>query len=565
MKPEAGLLTDPFLQLPTEDSVRVVWFTDYEGEAHHAVYGARLERTVAATTTRLTRLREDRESHVGAQHGDGSLYSQPTPRDVWRHEAVVRGLTPGERVAYRVVSVADNGERVESDVFMLSCAPPPGMPLKILLTSDHQMESAVAANMQKVVEIGHQIDAVFHAGDLVNTSDRASEWFDDNRGVAFFPAMQGRAHAVVERAGAQTAWRGAPVLQSAPLFTAIGNHEVMGRFSIALDLAQQRAAAYPRAAAKALYRANEDAINPRRDPQVRERWLRDNTFNTVTYEELFTLPQSAQGGARYYAVTLGDVRLVVLYATRVWRPVRPSADGAVIPGKYSEHESVLNDPGAWGYGEHIFEPVARGSAQYAWLQEELDSPAFRAARIKVVMLHHPMHSLGAWVVPPFTDPVQTIDRDAEGRIQAVRYGYPIDDDYLIRDVEPLLEAAGVNLVLTGHCHLWNRFLGRNRVRYLETSHVGSTHGAYVGQRLREAPVGYITAGDPYHLLPVLPRLAPRLGDDGNLLPYIADPDLSVFSILDTGTRQVSSYYFDLRHPGAQPVLFDMFHVGHESP
>jgi len=42
-----------------------------------------------------------------------------------------------------------------------------------------------AANLQKVVETVERVDAVFFVGDLVNVPDRASEWFDDKRGVLF--------------------------------------------------------------------------------------------------------------------------------------------------------------------------------------------------------------------------------------------------------------------------------------------------------------------------------------------------------------------------------------------
>ena len=33
-----GLLTDPFLQLPTQTSVRVVWFTEFAGTNHRLAY-----------------------------------------------------------------------------------------------------------------------------------------------------------------------------------------------------------------------------------------------------------------------------------------------------------------------------------------------------------------------------------------------------------------------------------------------------------------------------------------------------------------------------------------------
>ncbi|NJO76528.1 MAG: hypothetical protein HC833_23955 [Leptolyngbyaceae cyanobacterium RM1_406_9] len=39
MASTSQLLTDPFLQLPTENSVRVVWFTEFEGDRHRVEYG----------------------------------------------------------------------------------------------------------------------------------------------------------------------------------------------------------------------------------------------------------------------------------------------------------------------------------------------------------------------------------------------------------------------------------------------------------------------------------------------------------------------------------------------
>ncbi|MEW6498747.1 MAG: metallophosphoesterase, partial [Cyanobacteriota bacterium] len=49
------LLTDPFLQLPTENSVRVVWFTEFEGSGHSVAYGRGLTRSEIAKTTKLSR------------------------------------------------------------------------------------------------------------------------------------------------------------------------------------------------------------------------------------------------------------------------------------------------------------------------------------------------------------------------------------------------------------------------------------------------------------------------------------------------------------------------------
>jgi hypothetical protein len=564
------LLTDPFLQLPAETSVRVVWFTEFEGSRHSVAYGQGLSRSADATTTKLSRIREDQKSKVGKQTQEGQVYKQPTKRDIWRHEAEVTNLTPGKRVPYRVTSVREDGQRVSSNQFTLAPNPTPGTPLKILLTSDHQLMPMTAANLQKVVETIGRVDAVFLAGDLVNIPDRASEWFDDNRGGAFFPCLQGRAHYELEKEGVKTTYNGGELIQHAPLFTAIGNHEVMGRFSNDSSLGDQFSDPYPRNAAIAIYQKNAQQLNPKNDPNVRKAWVKNNSFNIDTYNEILTLPRSKTGGKNYYAVSFGDIRLVVLYITNIWRTPNLDADAR---GRYREREQDLNNPLAWGYGQHIFEPIKEGSSQYNWLKKEVNSPEFKQAKYKIVMFHHPPHSLGDNIVPAYTDPVQLIGRDAEGRIKAVRYEYPKPADYIIRDVVPLLEAAGVQLMLYGHSHLWNRFVSPSGMHFLETSNVGNTYGAYIGNKKRPVPKGYLAeyaaTGDPNGLEAVMPTLAPLLGKDNQPLPYIASNDITAFSILDTGTGKISSYHFDTRSalrrsasltPNSEVVKFDEFRL-----
>ena len=193
-----ALLTDPFLQLPTENGVYVVWFTEWEGEAHTVTAdGEEFE----ATTTKMTRTAEDDRSWVGEQQGDGAVYPAYTPRDIWRHEAEITGLTRGESVPYVVTSITEDGDAVVSDEFTLQPLPEEGQPLSILLTSDHQLKAMTPANLQMVEQVAGEgeVDAVFFAGDLQNIPDRASEWFDDNRGWAFFPGLQGNAGYTLER------------------------------------------------------------------------------------------------------------------------------------------------------------------------------------------------------------------------------------------------------------------------------------------------------------------------------------------------------------------------------
>lgn len=527
------LLSDPFLQLPTANSVRVVWFTEFAGRDHRVVYGENRGQTTLATTTKLSRTREDRDSRLG--ESQKAQYKAPTMRDIWRHEAQVTGLNPNARVPYRVTSVREDGLSVSSGEFTLAPNPTPGRSIKILLTSDHQLMPMVAANLQQVVKTVGRVDAVFMAGDLVNIADRASQWFDDNRGGAFFPCIQGRANYEL----AKTVYKGGEIIQHAPLFTAIGNHEVMGRFGKG-SLDDEFNNAFPRTIGQ-------------------NQQVKDNSFNTDTYEEIFTLPESSSGGKTYYATSFGDVRLVVLYATNMWRSPKVDKDTR---GRYQERQQDLNNPDQWGYGQIIFGAISIGTPQYNWLAQELQKTEFRRAKYKIVMLHHPPHSLGDNIVPAYTDPVQIIDRK-DNSINAVRYEYPKDADYIIRDVVPLLEAAGVQLVFYGHSHLWNRFVSPSGMHFLETSNVGNSYGAAaLGGKKREVPNGnnkdYVAIGDPNGLEPIVPSIIPLQGEDGKPLPYIASNDITVFSIFDTSTGTVSSYRFDTRKPGSKVVKFDEF-------
>ncbi len=558
------LLTDPVLQLPTPTSVRVVWFTEFVGKRHTVHYGKDLEQVAIAMTRQLSRTAEDADSLI-PQPPQGVI-----ARPVWRHEATVTGLQPGQRLPYRVTSEREDQATVHSAIYHLAAAPTRGQPLKILLTSDHQLKPMVAANLQKVVETVGPVDLVLFAGDLVNTPDRASEWFDEINGGAFFPALQGRAHYTLEKNNQKTLYRGAAIIQNAPMYTAIGNHEVMGRRAPGLSLNQQYNRAVPRQVAishyykeKGIPYNDQNASMIQQQNPIDPQWLKDHSFNTDTYEELFTLPQSPMGGQRYYSVSFGDMRLIVLYVTNVWRS--PSLDPQV-QGKYREREDDVQARNLleWGHGQHIFEPIHKGSPQYQWLEQELQRPEWRQARYKVVMFHHPPHSLGENSVPPYTDPLAIYETDEAGNT-SLRYEYPKQNDYIIRDLLPLLEKAGTNLVFYGHSHLWNRFVSPSGTHFLETSNVGNSYGAYINGKRRQVPQdtrydqrNYAPEGNPYGLEAVIPTIAPLLDEAGRPLAYVASNDITVFSILDTGTGIVSSYRFDTRQPDQGVVKFDQF-------
>jgi hypothetical protein len=536
-----SLLSEPFLQLPTLNSVNVVWFSQFAGDNHLVLYGENLEHRAKARTRQLSLMREDSDSHLDR------VYSRPTLRNIWRHEATIVDIS-NKRIPYRVISDRD-GKEITSKIYSLSALPPSGTPLKILLTSDHQLMPMTAANLQKVVETIGKVDGVFFAGDLVNVPDRASEWFDDNRGGAFFPCLQGRANYELNR----KIYQGGEIIQHAPLFSTIGNHEVMGRFSATKSLKDQFNDPIPRHIAAKL---NFDS-----DSLVTTATIKANSFNTDSYEEIFSLPKSNTGGKKYYAVTFGDIRLVVLYVTNVWRS--PNLDRN-IQGRYQESAKDLTQPENWGYGQHIFESIDRDSEQYRWLETELASPEFRQAKYKIVMFHHPPHTLGGNIVPAYSDPQPQVQKSADGKITAVTYEYPLKEDYIIRDLIPLLETAKVQLVYYGHSHLWNRFLSPSGINFLESSNVGNSYGAHLQDNPRPIPRqgdrNYVALGDPNGLEPIIPNIAPLKDRTGKPLPYIASNEITVFSILDTQTGTISSYRYNIKHPDESVIKFDEFAI-----
>lgn len=583
------LLSDPFLQLPTEDAVRVVWNTEYRGSAHIALVGDGVAaltplqaaqaarsggssdvRVIRADTARFSRLAEDHQSRLPA----ASVPSEAAgivERPVWRHEAVVDGLERGTTAPYRVVSLDGDGYAA-SGTFSLAPLPVAGDGQRILLTSDHQAMANTPANLQEAASTIGDIDAVFLAGDMVNQPDRASEWFDDTRGSAFLATMQG--HGGRLSTGGQE-YDGAAIIQNAPLFPTIGNHEVQGRIDGKATIGASFEAAVPREIAEAEYARVAASVNPSGNKEVERRWIDDNSFSTTSYEEMFTLPDGSPGGETYYATTFGDVRLISLYSTRIWRSATANTgmgdDARVKSTRYQESEASLADPLEQGYGEHVFESLAEGSEQYEWLEDELASAEFEEARIRIVMLHEGPQGLGDNVMPHFTDPQRIEERDEGGQLVGVRYEYPAQEDMLLGDLMPLLEEAGVDLVHSGHSHLWNRFESPAGVDYLETSNTGNSYGAFheLSGRMRPLPPApwdssnYLAVGNPGGLEPVVPNVRPFLTPDGTPEPYVQSNDIAVFSVLDTTEGEVISYAYDVRTPGIAPWMIDEFAVGRE--
>lgn len=547
-----SLLCDPFLQLPGPASVHVVWCTETTGGRHLVLVGdvagltpeAVLDgdlpdgvRTFTADDVGFTRVAEDRVSNIP----DPPYFM--TPRPVRRHEARVTGLVPG-RTPYRVASIVD-GEVALSDVFTLAPEVPVGAPVRLLLTSDHQLSPNTGTNIELAHATFGDVDAIVFAGDLANVPDCASEWFDGPR--AFFATLQGRATA--EDLGGHVS-SGAAYLQHTPLFPAIGNHEVQGRVAGKEGLSM---AAVPRRVAEEAYERVADEVNPEGDEGVRRRWIEDNSWSITTYEEMFTLPENPSEHSRWYAVTIGNVRLITLFHTRRWQHAYADPDPAdrLKRSRFQEARDTLRDPLAQGYGCFPFSEIGPGSEQFEWLVEELESEERRAAEFTIVQVHEGAHGLGGNVEPPFCEPERIEEFDDAGELLGVRYEYSRTRNDFFVHVMPLLEGAGVQLVYSGHSHVWNRFRV-GRTHYLEASNTGTSHGIHTEGNGNPRPVPpapwrseeYTAFGNPYGLEPA----APGLGDK----------EVVTFQRFDSATGEVETWAARVTDPEPEPFLLDRF-------
>jgi hypothetical protein len=98
------------------------------------------------------------------------------------------------------------------------------------------------------------------------------------------------------------------------------------------------------------------------------------------------------------------------------------------------------------------------------------------------------------------------------------------------------------------------------MNFLESSNVGNSYGAHLGDKKRPVPLdrNYAAIGNPNGLPAIIPNIAPLVDLVNQPLPYIASNDLTVFSILDTEKGTVSSYRFDTRYPDSEVIKFDEF-------
>lgn len=600
------MLTQPYLQLPTAETVIVAWFTEWEGTRHEVVYGENLENVAQATTRLMDRMFEDEQSDVFTESGQRA-YSAVTARPVWRHEARVSGLTPGQRVPYAVRSHAGD-KVVQSRTYRLQALPQPGMPIRVLLASDQQNRKMAAGTFHQAVATVGNLDAVLFVGDMVDTPNRASEWFDrDNeRRPAFFPSLQG----TFQELFPGHPYRGGEILQNAFLMGSIGNHETPGRFALHArgdNLNSVDNDPQPRWYAQYRFERELAAGNiilpddPVAAQRFRNDYIRDWSFEHVNYFNIWNHPDDGPAGESYWAYRIGDLFVISLHINRFWRPWGPGR------GKFSEATQHLNNPDEWGFGDMFFEHFGVGSQQYEWLKGILASEAFQSAKYRMVMGHQTMFGLGDNAIPVMADPIANItytDEDGESRtlrltwpqdahrfaeliepliarqaITDIFYEYPRENDIWRNDIEPLLKEHRVQLALTGHSHLWNRARSGS-LHYLETSNIGDSFGAGysgTGVHIKRSPalpypgdprgvVGpnpadFPRTGDPHGRVPIMRTIANPMVLFGELeveVPFVASRSIGVFTVLDTADGSVRSYAYDWNQPDQPAIEFDVF-------
>lgn len=553
----ASFLSDPFLQNPGNTYVRVVWFTEGKANDNKVLL---FENGVDQPATREFKASAIKLSTLRGGSSKDTSNDASISREIYRYEAIVDDLPlytgqPGEKIPYCVMSDGNM-----SNAYYLQAKAQPGTGMKILLTSDLQLKEMCAANYQKVYETIGLVDAVLVNGDLVDVADSAYNWFDSDN--SFFKVMQGKASHDTNG----TVYSGGPLIQYAPLYASIGNHEVMGRFSDTGSLQDH----FNDPMTKDYANGKLLALSSIMSDGDKEKYIENNSFNTTAWEEILSLPRSKSGDERYYTVTIGDVSVIVLEMARIWRGNFVSSKS-----KYSEEPGATYDN--YGFGQHIFEPVTEGSAQLSFLKEALQDSEFQNAKYKMVMYHFDSHSIGSNNIPAYTNPVASSITDPITGLDMTIYDYPIENDYIKNNVEPLLEQAGVDFVFTAHSHIYNRFKTSSGMNILQSSNVGNTYGTYYNNgatRVDSAPStfrkedwrysirsawdskNYIMEGDPLGLTPIQPQIG-NTPDGG---PYIASNSITEFSIFDTSTGCVTSYVYDTKHPENGVKEFDQFDV-----
>src|SRR5690606_5988847 len=132
--------------------------------------------------------------------------------------------------------------------------------------------------------------------------------------------LQGNARVRMNHDSVGEVYQGGEIIQHTPLYPVIGNHDAMGRLSMLNSLRIQSLDTRPQSKAQEQYEKLYGVLlNPEGATSFRRQWVEDNSFNTVTFGEIFSLPRDANEDGRYYSQRIGDAFLIALCVARTWR------------------------------------------------------------------------------------------------------------------------------------------------------------------------------------------------------------------------------------------------------
>ena len=227
-----------------------------------------------------------------------------------------------EKVPYQVVS-----DGAQSEIYTLQAQAQEGTPMKILLTSDIQTKN-MRSQLREALR-GHR--PCGRCSGQRGHHRRARPGLRLVRRRQFLlPGAPGYLRPGDRRRGIQRR----PLLQNAPSMPPSATTRSWAATATP-PLNTQFNDPTTRAYAEDLYdRVNSDD-DPTNDVSEADKaqFIQDNSFNTTTWEEVLTLPESDTGDERYYAVTIGDLRVIVLEVARIWQGQQRGV-----------HQQVLRDP-----------------------------------------------------------------------------------------------------------------------------------------------------------------------------------------------------------------------------
>ena len=239
-------------------------------------------------------------------------------------------------------------------------------------------------------------DFILYSGDSVYVSWQLNQWFDTGEDWQDEISKKRAFFPCMQQEN------GARLLQYAPLFLCPGNHEVD-------DM---------RCCTNAEFHQDNSRWN----------W----SIFMQLFRPLYPDPNTTATGKRWYAADYADLHILSLSINRIctWDPYKA-------PG--------------W----RMYDPIAPGSPQFKWLQQELEASD---AKFKWIIQHFHILNTGKDVQFHLCDP----EIDGDGNVR-----YPHDHESALMD---LYSKHGVNAVTFGHSHVYERYF-RTSTHYIEAAYL----------------------------------------------------------------------------------------------